>query len=76
LVNLSNRYSVLLRMTRNVNLNYSMLRARIVSHGTTLSRWARKKGYPATTVYGAAKGERSGIKAVRIRRQLEQEFPI
>jgi hypothetical protein len=63
-------------MPRNVNLNYSLLRARMIGHGTTLSRWARKKGYPITTVYGAARGERAGIQATRIRRQLEQEFPI
>lgn len=59
-------------MSAKVNNNYRELRARLIEKGNTLSSWARAHGYPLTTVYGAARGQRSGVKAIRIRKQLEQ----
>lgn len=58
-------------MSAKVKRNYRDLRARLIEKGTTLSGWAREYGYPLTTVYGAARGERSGVKATHIRKQLE-----
>jgi hypothetical protein len=58
-------------MPPKVNNNYQNLRAALIAKGTNLSRWARSQKLPPTTVYLAARGLRSGIKATRIRKQLE-----
>lgn len=58
-------------MPAKVNRNYQHLRAALIGKGDNLSVWARRRGYPLTTVYLAARGERSGIKATRIKRELE-----
>jgi hypothetical protein len=58
-------------MRRNTNTKYRNLRARLISRGITLRRWAISHGVPVGSVYAAAIGTRSGAKAVRIRRQLE-----
>lgn len=52
--------------------NYDQLRAALIRRGYSLRSWAATAGYPVTTVYGAARGERSGIKAVKIRTELEE----
>ncbi|HYE33526.1 MAG TPA: hypothetical protein VEH27_19045 [Methylomirabilota bacterium] len=58
-------------MPKKVNQKYQNLRAKLLKRGTNLSRWAASHGYPITTVYGAARGERAGIKATEIRLKLE-----
>jgi hypothetical protein len=51
---------------------YHALRARLIERGTNLWRWAELRGYPYTTVVGAARGDRAGIKSVKILRELEE----
>jgi len=58
-------------MSQKANKNYVVLRNSLLEQGFTLRSWALKHKLPVTTVYGAARGERHGIKAVRIRKQLE-----
>jgi hypothetical protein len=50
---------------------YKGLRVALIAKGTTLKRWAESRDYPLSTVYDAAKGNRGGIKAVKILRELE-----
>lgn len=59
-------------MPAKVKTKYDSLRATLIGKGTNLRRWAADRGYPATTVYGAARGLRGGIRSVRIRRELEE----
>lgn len=59
-------------MPKKVNRNYQQLRARLIHKGTNLSRWAKSHGYPSTTVYLAARGERGGVRAVHIKKELEE----
>ena len=61
-------------MSNKAKRNYTRLRARLIAQGTNLKRFAELRGYPMTTVYGAARGDRAGVEAVRILREL-QEFP-
>lgn len=56
----------------NRKTEYAALRAALIGQGTNLARWARKNRYPLTTVYLAARGLRSGIRATAIRKHLEQ----
>lgn len=44
----------------------------MILKGFTLRSWALKKKYPVTTVYASARGERAGIIAVKISRELEE----
>jgi hypothetical protein len=53
-------------------LSYNELRSALIARGMYLTTWAKARGYPYTTVVCAAKGERHGIKAVKIRRELEE----
>jgi hypothetical protein len=50
---------------------YAALKSKLIRKGTNINRWAAQHGYPFTTVYDAAKGVRAGIKAIKIKRQLE-----
>ncbi len=59
-------------MARKSNLKYRKLRSKLIEKGITLQGWAASKGLPQTTVYGAASGERNGIKSTAIRLQLEE----
>jgi hypothetical protein len=52
--------------------NYIKIRNGLLENGFTLRAWAMKHGLPYTTVHGAARGDRDGVKARRIRRQLER----
>ena len=74
-VTLRNFYSDLRNMSQKVNIKYRDLRGRMLHQGTNPLRWAKDNGYPQSTVYDAAKGKRSGIKAIKIRKELEREFP-
>ena len=58
-------------MARKSNLKYRQLRSKLIEKGITLQGWATQNGVPPTTVYGAATGERNGVKATKIRLQLE-----
>lgn len=75
--NLSNFYSTLRMRPKNVNkktqgkvLTYCGLRAELLDMGTNLKRWAEERAYPLTTVYQAASGDRAGIRATKIRKEL------
>ena len=47
--------------------DYTALRSRLVSQGTTLRGWARRNGHNVYTVYSVARGTRTtGPKARRI----------
>ena len=59
-------------MSKNANKNYRRIRSQLIHRGLTLRRWAEMRAYPASTVYDAARGTRSGVTAVRIRRELEE----
>lgn len=67
---MSNYFSKLLNMRSPVNNNYQALRGALIEKGTNLKRWAADNNYPFTTVYGAARGTRRGIKSMHIKRQL------
>lgn len=43
----------------------------MVRRGFTIRSWARSNSLPVTTVYGALRGERSGVKAVAVQQQLQ-----
>lgn len=47
------------------------MRARLIERGTNFKRFAEERGLPASSVYEAAKGLRHGIKAVKIKKELE-----
>ncbi len=44
----------------------------MIAKGTTLRQFAERKGLPASSVYAAASGARSGVKAHRILADLDQ----
>jgi hypothetical protein len=50
---------------------YSNLRGKLLLKGTNIKRWAELNCLPVSTVYGAAKGERFGIKAANILKKLK-----
>lgn len=50
--------------------NYDELRAALILRGWTLRAWALAHKKAPSTVYGAARKDRAGVAAVRIRRQL------
>lgn len=56
---------------KNVNPEYMKLRSSLLDAGYTISSWARENGYPVTTVFDAAKGNRSGLISRTIRRKLK-----
>lgn len=58
-------------MHLKANINYLEIRTALLGAGYSIRSWAIKHQLPVTTVYGAARGERNGIQAHRIRRQLE-----
>lgn len=55
----------------NSSSRYQELRWRLLRRGFSLRGWALKQGYPVTTVYSAARGERIGVRSMRIARELE-----
>lgn len=55
----------------NANTFYDRVRNGLLESGFTIRSWAMKHGHPVSTVHGAARGTRDGIKARRIRRQLQ-----
>jgi len=60
-------------MAATVKKNYRRLRSGVLAAGFHgLSAWARSRGYPPTTVYSAARGERSSGRAVKIIKELEE----
>jgi lambda repressor-like predicted transcriptional regulator len=59
------------RPQRNASREYLSLRARLLRRGITLRGFARQNGYRPSTVFNAARGERSGHVTTRIREQLE-----
>jgi hypothetical protein len=54
------------------NTNYIKIRNGLLNAGFTLRSWALEQSLPYTTVYGAARGERDGVKARRIRKKLQR----
>lgn len=58
-------------MKANASSNYRKTRAALVRRGFTIRSWARAHSFPVTTVYGALRGERAGIKAVAVQQQLQ-----
>lgn len=58
-------------MADAVNNKYRRLRSQLISKGTNLRRWAQENNFPITTVYGAARGQRAGIEAIKIKKLLE-----
>lgn len=48
------------------------IRAVLMSRGLTLKSWAKKRGYPYTTVWHACYTLRAGKTARRIQAELEQ----
>lgn len=58
-------------MSRKANKKYIEIRKGLISQGTNLRKWALTHGHPVSTVYSAARGERAGIEAMKIVRELE-----
>lgn len=58
-------------MRRDANKKYLDIRKSLLGLGYTIRSWALENGHPVTTVYGAARGERGGVKSTRILKQLE-----
>lgn len=58
-------------MRKDANTKYRQLRAKLIRKGTNITQWAKERGYPATSVYSAAQGYRTGIKSIRILQELE-----
>lgn len=58
------------RQSHQVKCKYRAIRVALMGHGLTLRSWAAANGYPASTVYDAARGERHGRTSQRIREQL------
>lgn len=50
---------------------YISLRQALIGRGVSLRQFAAQHGYPASSVYAAARGSRAGVKATTIRRQLQ-----
>lgn len=65
-----------MRTASNKNLqkdaDYRRLRASLIHRGYTLRSFALRHGYSISTVTMAARGERNGVVASRIRRHLEE----
>lgn len=59
-------------MSRPATDKYQRVRGALLFKGLSLRAWARGRGYNPSTVYMAARGERSGVKAARIMRDLEE----
>ena len=58
-------------MTHRSNLKYRSILIQLIQRGCTLRGWAMSNGYPISTVYASAKGARSGVRSIQIRRELE-----
>jgi hypothetical protein len=58
--------------SKKATAKYSDLRARLIRQGMTLRKFALKRRYPVGTVYDAASGRRAGVKATKIREELEE----
>jgi hypothetical protein len=58
-------------MPQIASQKYNRLRAGLIRRGHTIASWARLTGYRVSSVYDAAKGNRAGVKSVRIQKQLE-----
>jgi hypothetical protein len=59
-------------MTEKANKNYRLMRSRLYLAGHSFRSFARQHGFPERSVYSAARGERAGVKSVRILRKLEE----
>ncbi len=59
-------------MTAEVKPNYPAIRRALIERGFSVRSWALSKGHSPSTVYDAAKGNRNGVVATRIRRQLQE----
>ena len=55
-----------------LRFEYPALRARLIERGLTLRSFALTHGYSIPTTYMAARGDRRGIIATRIRKHLEK----
>lgn len=54
-----------------VNAKYHSIRAALIRRGSSIPRWAHEHQIPASTVYDAAKGARTGKNAKLILKKLE-----
>jgi hypothetical protein len=54
-----------------VNAKYHGIRAALIRRGSSIPRWAQEHNIPASTVYDAAKGARTGKNAKLILKKLE-----
>lgn len=59
-------------MKRNSIKKYRDLRARLYRRGMTLRQFALKHALPPRSVYGAARGERAGVKSLLILKKIEE----
>lgn len=61
-------------MNIRVNKKYRAMRGGVLLAGfDSLAHWAKSKGFPVTTVYSAASGQRpNGKKSATIVKQLEE----
>lgn len=59
-------------MARSRSEKYRRIRGALIAQGITLRQWARSRGYAPSTVYMAAQGQRAGVVATRIQRELEE----
>jgi hypothetical protein len=72
--NVRNVHAANMRTPSTTRNNYLGMRALLVRSGLSLSRWAQAHGYPASTVYDAARGRRRGPVAREIVRKLEEQI--
>lgn len=61
-------------MRTEVKPNYPAIRRALINRGYSVASWARAKGHSPSTVYDAAKGNRNGVVATRIRRELQESI--
>lgn len=59
-------------MAQIARAKYNQIKSRLIERGVTLRSWALQHHFPVGSVYNAAKGLRRGVRATRIRKQLER----
>jgi hypothetical protein len=59
-------------MERKSNKKYKKTRASVIIRGETLHSFALKNRIPIGSIYNALNGARNGIKAVKIRKKVEE----
>lgn len=57
---------------KKASRRYRDLRSRLIARGYTLRSFAITHGYPYPTVYNAARGDRHGVKTLKIAQHLEE----